>query len=256
MAETQTVEQLLDQIIERYRPGGEFGKGEEALLGRAKTKSVASFSQGMVSRGLSNTSTAATGGSRWEEEVGMPARLGLEDIRSQRLTSALGAKAGYMERTEARKGQTALDLYRIRQSQPTLAEQGLNAFGQPFAGTQQTSGGGGGTAAIPSTHSGGGSFSIDGSGAYDNSGSYGSGENWMDMYDPNKSSYDPTIGQQVLPGGPDEGKFVTSSGELSEGTMGGTSDAAWNAFLSGKGKELGVQNSPTVRKMWESGYFS
>ena len=247
MAETQTVTDLLDQMIQRYSPGGGFGDPERALLEREKTKSLARTSQNLVSRGLAGTTAGVGMGKQWEEEIGMPAKLRLEDVRSQRLMEALGTKAGYLERTEAQNRQIALEQYRIREQRPTLAEQGLDAFGQPMGPTGTTgTTGTGGTGGI-TTHAGGGSFSIDGSGAYDSFGSYGGGENRMDMYDPNKPSYDPTIGQPVLPGGPDEGKFVTSSGELSEGTMGGTVDQAWSAFRNKnpyylKGKDYWLKN--------------
>lgn len=102
MAATTDIIALLDQIIERYRPGGEFGKPEEALLKREKEKSLAETQQGMVTAGMAGTTAGVGAGRRWEEEVGMPARLKLEDIRTGRLTEAMGAKAGYMERAEAR----------------------------------------------------------------------------------------------------------------------------------------------------------
>jgi hypothetical protein len=101
---------MLDEIIERYRPGGEFGKPEEALLKRAKVKSLAGTAQDIVSSGLSGTTVGAGAGQAWEEEVGMPARLRLEDIRTQRLTEAMGAKAGYMERM----GERAFSEYQRR----------------------------------------------------------------------------------------------------------------------------------------------
>lgn len=98
---TEEIMQLLDQIISRYKPGGEFGKPEEALLKREKTKSLAGTAQRLVSAGLAGTTAGAGAGRLWEEEVGMPARLRLEDVRSQRLTEAMGAKAGYLERGES-----------------------------------------------------------------------------------------------------------------------------------------------------------
>jgi hypothetical protein len=105
MAATQDIIGLLDSIIKRYSAGGEFGKGEEALLQREKTKAMASGQQRLVSAGLSGTTVGAGMGQRWEEEIGMPERLRLEDIRSQRLSEAVGAKAGYLEREQAREQQ-------------------------------------------------------------------------------------------------------------------------------------------------------
>jgi len=100
MATINEITKLLDEIIKRYRPGGEFGKPEEALLKRAKTKSLAETGQALVSAGLGGTTVGAGAGRKWEEEVGMPSRLQLEDIRSQRLSGAMSAKAGYLEREQ------------------------------------------------------------------------------------------------------------------------------------------------------------
>jgi len=94
--DTSAASKLLDEIIQRYRPGGEFGKAELALLGRAKKKSLAETAQGLVSAGLSGTTAGVGAGKKWEEEIGMPAKLKLEDIRSGRLSEALGAKAGFL----------------------------------------------------------------------------------------------------------------------------------------------------------------
>ncbi len=105
---TEEITELLDKIIARYKPGGEFGKAELALLERAKTKSLASTAQGLVSAGLAGTTAGVGAGRKWEEEIGMPSRLRLEDIRTERLTQAMGAKAGYIERVTTREEQLAL----------------------------------------------------------------------------------------------------------------------------------------------------
>jgi len=102
-----TVQDLLTGLLSRYAPGGEFGKGQEALLGRAKTKGIADISQGLVSAGLAGTTIAAGAGKKWEEEVGMPARLQMEDIRSQRYSDVALNLAGYLERKETTNLQIA-----------------------------------------------------------------------------------------------------------------------------------------------------
>jgi len=112
--ETGEITELLDRIIQRYKPGGEFGKAELELLERARTKSLATTAQGMVSAGLAGTTAGVGAGRKWEEEVGMPARLQLEDIRTQRLMEAMGAKAGYMERAGAAETQFNLALEQMR----------------------------------------------------------------------------------------------------------------------------------------------
>jgi len=91
---------LYDEIIKQYQPEGGFLKGAEAELGREKVRTVAGQEQKLVSSGLFGTSTTAGLGSKWEAEVGQPARLKLEDVRMGRLAQALGAKAGAIERRE------------------------------------------------------------------------------------------------------------------------------------------------------------
>ena len=63
------VKGIYDEIIGRYKPGGGFGAGYEAQLGRAKTKDVASGAQSLVSSGLYGTTQTAGLGKKWEEEV-------------------------------------------------------------------------------------------------------------------------------------------------------------------------------------------
>ena len=104
---TNEITQLLDQMIGMYKPGGGFGETELALLGRAKTKSLATTAQNLVSSGLSGTTVGVSAGKNWEEEIGMPARLKLEDTRTQRLMEAMTAKAGYLERAKTAADQTA-----------------------------------------------------------------------------------------------------------------------------------------------------
>ncbi|KKL18495.1 hypothetical protein LCGC14_2474940, partial [marine sediment metagenome] len=71
---------LYSDIVEQYKPGGAFGTGFEAQLERQKTKTVAGQTQSLVSSGLYGTTQTAGLGKKWEEEVGAPARLKLEDL--------------------------------------------------------------------------------------------------------------------------------------------------------------------------------
>ncbi|KKN18000.1 hypothetical protein LCGC14_0960260 [marine sediment metagenome] len=91
---------IYEQIIGLFSPGGEFGKGFEAQIGRAKTKSVAQGTQALVSSGLYGTTQTAGLAKKFEEEVGMPARLQMEDVRISKYAGAMGAKAGMIERRE------------------------------------------------------------------------------------------------------------------------------------------------------------
>jgi hypothetical protein len=87
---------IYDKIIGTYAPGGEFGKGTEAMLERQKTKDTASATQQLISSGLYGSTMTAGLPKKWEEEVGMPSRLKLEDLRYGAWTSALGQKAQFI----------------------------------------------------------------------------------------------------------------------------------------------------------------
>ncbi len=91
---------LWDEIIQRYQPGGAFGAGALASYERGKTKALGAGMQQLVSSGLANTTVAATMGKKYEEEVGTPFRLQLEDMRMDRLSGAQEGQAGFIERRE------------------------------------------------------------------------------------------------------------------------------------------------------------
>jgi len=93
-------QKLYDEVIKRYQPGGEFGKGALSQYERGKVRALASAAQNLVSSGLYGTSVTAGLGKKYEEEVGTPFRLQLEDIRMSRLSEAEKAKAGLIERRE------------------------------------------------------------------------------------------------------------------------------------------------------------
>jgi hypothetical protein len=89
---------LLDQIIQLFQPGGGFGQGAEAMLARQKQRYMAGAQQGLVQSGLFGTTLTAGLGKKFEEEVGMPARMRLEDLRFSQLAEAMSGKAGFIER--------------------------------------------------------------------------------------------------------------------------------------------------------------
>lgn len=91
---------IYDKIISQYEPGGAFGAGVEAQIERGATKSVAQGTQDLVSSGLYGITQTAGLRKKYEEEVGQPARLILEDLRLERLAQAQQAKAGVLERVE------------------------------------------------------------------------------------------------------------------------------------------------------------
>ena len=78
--------------------GKDYGAGFKAELERAKTRDVASSMQSLVSSGLGGTTRGAGLGKKWEEEVGVPSRLKLEDIIAEKQFAAKQFKAGIIER--------------------------------------------------------------------------------------------------------------------------------------------------------------
>lgn len=124
--------ELWDKISGIYGPEGTYGAGTETMLGRAKTQDVAAGMQQMVSGGLYGTTVAAGLPKKWEEEVGMPARLQLEDIKSGRLGEAYAGKAGFIERRTDRAPDMGLfaDLMMRASTAPTGSQEAAQ-----FAGT-------------------------------------------------------------------------------------------------------------------------
>lgn len=89
---------IYDEIVGMYEPGGGFGAGYEAQLEQTKTKDVGTAISQNISSGLYGVQTTSGAASRWEAEVGQPARLRLEDLRKSRYGEALQGKAGVIER--------------------------------------------------------------------------------------------------------------------------------------------------------------
>jgi len=92
--------EIFDRIIKQEETGDVSEKAIEAAIGRGSVKAVAQGTQSLVSSGLASTTQAAGLGKKFEEEVGVPARLRAADIRQQRLSGALRDKAGFIERRE------------------------------------------------------------------------------------------------------------------------------------------------------------
>jgi len=126
---------IYDKIISQYQPGGEYLKGAEAELEREKGRTVAAETQDLISSGLFGTSITAGLGQKWEAEVGMPARLKLEDVRMGRLAQALGGKATAIQARED-----------IGPDYATVAQLAAQASNQPSrrTGSYATGGRGGG----------------------------------------------------------------------------------------------------------------
>lgn len=91
---------IYDEIVQRYQPGGPFQAAALGQLGVQKTADVGAGAQRLISAGLFGTEAAAGLETGWEQAVGAPARLKLEDIMMQRLSQAQVGKAGFIERRE------------------------------------------------------------------------------------------------------------------------------------------------------------
>jgi len=91
---------IYKQIEQMYAPGSSFMKGAEAMIERGKEREVARGMQSLVSAGLAGTTRAAGLGRLYEEEVAMPARLRLEDLRTRSLAQAMAGRAGFIERRQ------------------------------------------------------------------------------------------------------------------------------------------------------------
>ena len=103
--------EAIQKAIAYYKEGGGFGKGVEAQLGRAEKQAVASGTQSLVSAGLAGTTMGAGLSKKFQEEVGMPTRAGVEEQRAQALSSLEMAKAQIIQgATEAQRA-SALQKY-------------------------------------------------------------------------------------------------------------------------------------------------
>lgn len=91
---------IYDAVIASYSPGGAFEKRTLGQLAGQKVTDVGAEKQDLISGGMFGTTTLGGVGRRWEQSVGAPARLKLEDIMMQRLSEAQIGKAGFIERRE------------------------------------------------------------------------------------------------------------------------------------------------------------
>lgn len=92
------MQKLADENIAMFGEGGSYGAGAEAAIERAGTKAVAGGQQALVNAGLANTTVAAGVRKNWEEEVGTPARLRVQDTKAEKLAAARESKIGVTER--------------------------------------------------------------------------------------------------------------------------------------------------------------
>jgi hypothetical protein len=99
---------IYQKNIEMYRPGGEFETKSLEQLAKTGERFVEKGYGEQLQQAISSGTygTTVTGGikprlrKQYEEEVGAPSRLRLEDILMQRLTSAQTGLASFLERQE------------------------------------------------------------------------------------------------------------------------------------------------------------
>ena len=115
------IRNIYDEVIRRYQPGGAFEAKSLAQLESQKKRSVTeqfgASEQQAISGGMFGVQRPTRGGMgmKWEEQVGAPARLGLEDVLMQRLTSAQTGMAGFLERIED-TGPSLSDIFNMAQA--------------------------------------------------------------------------------------------------------------------------------------------
>lgn len=124
-----------------YEPGGGFGKGVEAGLERGRVKAMASGMQGLVGAGLAGTTMAGTLGKKFEEEVGAPTRLGVEERRAQAISGIEMQQAGMGFQAGQTGAQRSLQLY-MAQLQADLQTQEMARRDRPAVTMSAPTGGG------------------------------------------------------------------------------------------------------------------
>ena len=92
--------EIFDEIINRYQPGGSYGQGAMAQYETGKSQAMAQGMQNLVSSGLANTTVAAGLPVKYEQEVGTPFRLQLEDMRMNALTQAQLGKSNWIQQRQ------------------------------------------------------------------------------------------------------------------------------------------------------------
>lgn len=138
----QDILAVIEEAIQRYRPGGEFAKTRGEQLRETKTTYVPQARSELVSRGLAGTTMGAAIPARFEKTVAKPWRTQTEMLRGQSLMEAIMAKAGIMERAGARESQEVLVREQMEQ-QRELALANIRSREIAAAGGGGGAGGGG-----------------------------------------------------------------------------------------------------------------
>lgn len=92
------IESMYDEMLKTTTREGAFYKSNLAQIEQAKVKGVGTETQNLISSGMYGTTTASGVGRQWEADVGMPARIKLEDVMEQRRLGIQQQRAGFVER--------------------------------------------------------------------------------------------------------------------------------------------------------------
>jgi hypothetical protein len=99
----ESIMKALDKVLSTYKAGGEYSKQRATQLKGEERRYTAGAQQGLVSRGLSGTTVAASIPSAFEQEIAAPYRTETERLRSGAEMQGLMAKAGFLESATQRE---------------------------------------------------------------------------------------------------------------------------------------------------------
>jgi hypothetical protein len=150
MADASVME-ALDKVLTTYKSGGAFATQRAEQLKGEERRYTAGAQQGLVSRGLSGTTIAASIPSAFEQEVAAPYRTETERLRSGQEMQGLIAKAGFLDAQQEREQRAALAQEEIDAAMKRLQEQiaaqkgatSMEAAGRVAAAKAGRGGGGG-----------------------------------------------------------------------------------------------------------------
>jgi len=80
---------IYDEMIEMFQPGGGYGEGAAAYYGQAKEQAKASNIQELTSSGMANLTSGGGFEKSYEQDVGVPFWLNLNDMQMQALAGAM-----------------------------------------------------------------------------------------------------------------------------------------------------------------------
>jgi hypothetical protein len=136
----ESIMKALDKVLTTYKSGGEYTQQRAEQLKGTERKYTAGAQQGLVSRGLSGTTVAASIPAAFEQEIGASFRTETERLRSGQEMQALIAKAGFMESAAERDMRATLAADEIKAQKSMSA---MDAAARVHAA--KVGGGGGGS---------------------------------------------------------------------------------------------------------------